>query len=272
MVNNELDWYDPSDQSQPIISPQAEIEGYVQKHNKDADFHLNPCFLISTTGRGDIVELQDIYPVNEESYMLPAFLGRRPIYTIDGTPAISAVQKVLTSPVAADSLEVAIALGAREIFLFGLCGAIADDLEVGDIIIPLEIKRLEGTSYHYMPASQHAQPDKTLTKALRTFLSQQNVDFHTGKTVTTDAVYRQTLNKELSWRDEGILGVDMEMSALLTVASFYSLPAVCMLVVSDKHNLEPGGKWHWGGQNLVAKQANALNLLVDFIKKQHSKI
>jgi nucleoside phosphorylase len=272
MPNNKLDWYDPSDQSQPVISPHAEIAGYMRKLGKDADIRLNPCFLMSTTGRGDIVDLQNAYCVNEESFLLPAFLGRRPIYTIGGNPAISAVQKVLTSPVAADSLEVAIALGAREIFLFGLCGAIAGDLEVGDIVVPLEIKRQEGTSYHYAPAGQHARPDKTLTEALCTFLSHQGIPFRTGKTVTTDAVYRQTLNKELSWRDEGILGVDMEMSALFTVANFYGLPAVCLLIVSDKHILEPGSKWRWGGEELAAKQVNALNLFVDFIKKRESRI
>ena len=36
----------------------------------------------------------------------------------------------------------------------------------------------------------------------------------------------------------GIIGVDMEASALLTVAGFHKIPAIGMLIVSDKHNLE----------------------------------
>ena len=34
-------------------------------------------------------------------------------------------------------------------------------------------------------------------------------------TVTTDAVYRQTMNKEAAWRARGCAGVDMEAAALL---------------------------------------------------------
>jgi uridine phosphorylase len=223
---------------------------------------------VSTTGRNDIADLQKAYPVREESFQLPAFLGKRAIYTIDGDPAISVVQKVLAAPVAADSLEVAIALGIRKLFFFGVCGAISDDLNIGDIIVPTEIVRQEGTSYHYAPAGQNVRPDDTLLKEFCTYLSQQSdVRFCTGKTVTTDAVFRQTLNKELFWRQEGLLGVEMEMSALLTVAAFHGLPAVCMLVVSDKHMLEPGSTWHWGGTELAARQASAFNLFVGFIKK-----
>lgn len=58
----------------------------------------------------------------------------------------------------------------------------------------------------------------------------------------------------------------MEMSALLTVARFHQLPAVSVLVVSDKHVLEEQSQWHWGGRKLTESCATVVNLFVEFIK------
>lgn len=50
-------------------------------------------------------------------------------------------------------LEEIIALGAEKIVLFGCCGVL-DDLKTKDkIIIPISAVRDEGTSYHYIAAS-----------------------------------------------------------------------------------------------------------------------
>lgn len=259
-------WFDPLDQSQPIVSPHAEIEAYRRKHRPESELRVNDLFLMSTTGCRDIVKLEETYPVGQESFLLPGFLGKRPIYTISGNTPISAVEGVLTSPVAADSLEVAIALGARKLFFFGFCGAISSDLEIGDIVVPAQIERLEGTSYHYSPADKEARPDSAMIEELISFLRKRSVPFHTGKTVTTDAVFRQTLNREICWREEGVLGVDMEMSALLTVAAFHGLESVCLLVVSDKHQLDPNTAWNWGGAKLEESRVRVLNLFVEFIR------
>ncbi|MBI4729509.1 MAG: hypothetical protein HY775_08430, partial [Acidobacteria bacterium] len=75
----------------------------------------------------------------------------------------------------------------------------------------------------------------------------------------------QTLRKERNWRKQGVLGVDMEMSALLAVARYHRLSSVCLLVVSDKHDLEEGGEWRWGGHDLAVSREQALRLFTDFI-------
>jgi purine-nucleoside phosphorylase len=85
-------------------------------------------------------------------------------------------------------------------------------------------------------------------------------------TVSTDAVFRQTLNKELAWRQASVLGVDMEMSALLAVAQYHRIPAVGLLIVSDKHVLDPSAAWHWGGEELKKNKAVAIDMFVEFIR------
>ena len=120
------------------------MDGYVCKLDKDVAVGLNDSLLMSTTGFDEATYLQKTCLVREAPFLLPAFSGKVPVYSVGEDPVISLVQRLATSPVAADSLEIAIALGTRKIFLLGCCGAVASDLEIGDIIVPLEIKRLEG--------------------------------------------------------------------------------------------------------------------------------
>lgn len=153
------------------------------------------------------------------------------------------------------------------LFTFGLCGAVSEEVDIGDIVISAEIVREEGASYHYALPDVNAKPDQHLLHSLIDHVAAQTeLPVHCGKTVSTDAVFRQTLRKELNWRADGVLGVDMEMSALLTVARFRSIPAVSLLVVSDKHVLEENGQWHWGGQELTGARRLALKLFVEWIK------
>ena len=140
-----MKWFDPLDNSKPVISPQAEINSYLKKRNQTEEFGIHSRFLMLLTGN-DTTSLRKEFLIKEEQYQLPAFLGKRPLYTIEEQPQISLVAKTCTAPVAVDTLETAIAMGVRQLFFFGLCGAISDSLEIGDFVIPTNIKREEGTS------------------------------------------------------------------------------------------------------------------------------
>jgi len=265
-----MNWCDPSNESRPIISPAAQIEGFLGKRRDISGLGVHECFLMLQSGHG-LATLQEHMQVREEPFPLPAFLGKRPLYVVEGSPPISLVEKAFGAPVAADVLEVAIAMGARNLYFFGLCGAVGENVNVGDLVVPAEIRREEGTSYHYLPTAEPVAPCSQLRRNLVHFLGQQNdLRVHAGATVSTDAVYRQTLKKERRWREQGILGVDMEMSALLAVAKFHDLPAVCLFVVSDKHVLEEESKWQWGGQELTDARARAVRLFVEFIREMQS--
>ena len=58
--------------------------------------------------------------------------------------------------------------------------------------------------------------------------------FHAGKVWTTDAPYRETEAKVREYGSQGILAVEMEMSALFTVARFRGVALAGLLVVSDE--------------------------------------
>jgi purine-nucleoside phosphorylase len=51
---------------------------------------------------------------------------------------------------------------------------------------------------------------------------------------STDAPYRETVRKILFYQKKGILAVDMESSALFTVAHFRRIQLATVLIVSDE--------------------------------------
>ncbi len=64
-----------------------------------------------------------------------------------------------------------------------------------------------------------------------------------GPVWTTDAIYRETPKKVAWFREQGALAVEMECSALFSVAAFRNVEVAALLVVSDSlaaGNWDPG--------------------------------
>lgn len=262
-----MDWFDPSDDSKLIITPQAEAGDFLSKRGEEVNFGVAERFLMLQTAH-DVSFLQAECDMGTESSTLPSFLGKRPLFSIEGPRRISVIDHAFGAPVAVDVLETAIAMGCRQLFCFGLCGAIASEARIGDVIVPTEVVRAEGTSYHYAGAEAAAAPDQALLRRLLDHLADETrLTVHAAKTASTDAMFRLTTNKERQWREGGVLGIDMELSALLTVAQHHRIPAVGLLVVSGKHRL--GGNRHWrhGAEQSDAKRRIALQRLVEFIQQ-----
>ena len=57
---------------------------------------------------------------------------------------------------------------------------------------------------------------------------------HRGPVWTTDAPFRETPAKVSDYQRRGALAVEMECSALFTVAAFRAVSAAALLVVSDE--------------------------------------
>jgi uridine phosphorylase len=80
--------------------------------------------------------------------------------------------------------------------------------------------RDEGVSYHYLPPDREVTANESGVNALVNTLNNQGIPCRVGKTWTTDAPYRETLNKIARRRGEGCLTVEMESAALMAVAQF----------------------------------------------------
>jgi len=142
---------------------------------------------------------------------------------------------LMGAPAAVMFLETLIAWGARKFVYFGWCGAIAPQIKIGDIIVPTGAVIDEGTSRHYHAGlHQTAVPSPGISNAIRQILNAHAHPFHDGLIWTTDAIFRETPAKVEFFQQQGALGVEMETSALFTVAHYHQVEMGCVLVVSDE--------------------------------------
>jgi uridine phosphorylase len=145
------------------------------------------------------------------------------------SPGIGFARLPIGAPVAAIAIEELAALGVTTIVGVGAAGALGQGLEVGQTVVCSAALRDEGTSHHYAPSDRWALPDQQLFDALSAALP----DAPAGPTWTTDAPYRETTEEIVSYREEGILTVDMEASAVFTVAAVLGLRAAAVFCISD---------------------------------------
>jgi len=167
------------------------------------------------------------------------------------------------APMAALTLEKLIACGARNIILMGWCGGLQSDLKIADIVVPTGAVSEEGTSTHY-PCRLPLAPSSALTDRLRHFLLQKDHTVHDGSMWSTDAPYRETVAKVTRYIEKGVLGVDMEFSALCAVAAFRGVSLAAVLLVSDL--LSPSSPWRPGysGKTFRKKNRQLTELLFSF--------
>jgi len=134
-------------------------------------------------------------------------------------------------PSAAIVLSELIALGARRAIRVGTCGALVDDLELGEMLIAREAICADGTS-RALGAGERMEADRALTDALAHGTPSARV----GTIVSVDLFYDDGRSKE--HRDA--LAGEMEAAALFAVGADAGVPVACVLTVSDTFDAQGG--------------------------------
>ena len=129
--------------------------------------------------------------------------------------------------------ELLIASGIQKIVAFGTCGRLDKNIAENTIILPTAAFREEGTSYHYLPDSDEIETDKESLEIMRKVFEGRNFNTVEGKIWTTDAVYRETLDKVKLMKNNGCVGVEMELSALLALAQYRDVKFAEFLIGAD---------------------------------------
>jgi uridine phosphorylase len=137
------------------------------------------------------------------------------------------------APGAAIVIEELATLGVRRFINLGLAGALPNEIGFGDVVLCTGAIRDEGVSHHYVPAARYAYPHAGLTDELRQALLSGGVPFSEGLTWTLDAVYRETVEEALAYREEGVATVEMEAAALFTIAQVRGVEIASIFTVSD---------------------------------------
>jgi uridine phosphorylase len=161
------------------------------------------------------------------------FLFHSNFFELPGKTLSYIAGPALGSPMAVLTLEKLIALGAKEIVVYGWCGSLHSSVKTGDIVLPTGSISEEGTSVHY-PIAEQAESDKYLRQKLTETLQTSDHTIHSGPVWTTDAPFRETRKKIKDYSNKGLLAVDMEFSALCTVATFRKVKLAAVMLVSDE--------------------------------------
>jgi uridine phosphorylase len=182
-------------------------------------------------------------------------IGDHPVYEmdIDGR-RLTLLHPGVGAPLASAMLEEAIALGCRKFVACGGAGVLDRSIALGHLVVPTAAIRDEGTSYHYLPPGREVEPGPEGVAAIEAVLKRCGCAYLTGKTWTTDAIYRETTTKVRRRREEGCLTVEMEAAALFAVARFRGVVLAQILYGGDDVS---GGDWdsrHWDKSTSVRER------------------
>lgn len=228
-------WCLPNDRSKAIITADEQMNS---AHHK-CHLRLPETAVLFFMSKGTDYLIAH-YNTEELAEPFPRFLNRCPIWEIKDLN-LCFLDGGRGAPQAVDTVETLAALGVKNIIAVGMCGAYDENVRVGEIIAPKKAFVEEGTSLHYYESIEASYPNGDLLEMATALLRIRN-----DPIVSSDAVYRQTFNKEQMWREKGAVGVDMETSAVFSVAQYLGLKAVALLMVSDIHPIKPDApKWEW---------------------------
>ncbi|MFB9740299.1 nucleoside phosphorylase [Pseudonocardia sulfidoxydans] len=151
---------------------------------------------------------------------------------VDGRP-LAIVHPGIGAPLAAMTLEELIAMGVTQVVAVGGAGVLVPDLVMGHAVVVGSALRDEGTSAHYLRPGRVVDADPQGAEVLRRTLDAAGLPHVTGRTWTTDAVYRETRARVARRREEGCVTVDMEASAFIAVARFRGIRLAQLLLAAD---------------------------------------
>jgi purine-nucleoside phosphorylase len=130
--------------------------------------------------------------------------------------------------------ELAAEFGVKTLIRVGTCGALQPYLEIGDIVLAMtastdsNMNRIRFDGLDYAPAANF----DLLLKAYQA-ARQHGATVHVGGIFAGDSFYRDQPDWWKMWADYGVLVVEMETSALYTLAAKFKVAALSILTVSD---------------------------------------
>lgn len=149
---------------------------------------------------------------------------------------ISSTSTGMGCPSAAIACEELINIGAKCLIRIGSTAALQPHINIGDLLISTGSMKNEGTSKFYVPDCFPAIPDFDLTRVLIDVAREKEAELgyklYYGINAVDDAFYGETPEWIESLAKLGCLNVDMESSAIYTVAHRRGVRSAMIAAVS----------------------------------------
>ncbi len=122
--------------------------------------------------------------------------------------------------------------GINTLIRLGSCGALREDINVGDYILATDIIRGDGATKYYVDDNYISKVDSDLTSNIEEVFKTAGT-IHRGGVWTTDALFKETKEIVNPYIKKGAIAVDMVTSPFVTVANIYKKKVAAVLAVSD---------------------------------------
>ncbi|ADV67422.1 purine-nucleoside phosphorylase [Deinococcus maricopensis] len=137
-------------------------------------------------------------------------------------------------PSAAIVAEEIIRLGATHLIRVGTIGGATPRLKPADLVIAQAAVPNDGTTRQLLGGAPYAPcASYAIVEAAVSAARDADVPHHVGLVMTEDAFYASTPEHARSWAARGVLGFEMEASAIFLVAALHGVHAGCLTAVSN---------------------------------------
>jgi uridine phosphorylase len=147
----------------------------------------------------------------------------------EGTP-LTVCSTGVGCPSAAVAVEELANVGAESLARVGTTGGLQPEVHTGDVVVATAAAKFDGTTKRYEGVEYPAVASRGVVDALVDAAEREDEHVHVGPIVTDDAFYAED---EIAhdWSDAHMLAVEMEASAIFTLARRRGLEAGAILAV-----------------------------------------
>lgn len=205
-------------------------EAKINPNLKEGRFKCDACVItFSYIIEQEIVKEYNCEKIGEIKFVT----GITPIYKLNYNGKTFAFFKTFVgAPAATAAIEDTLSeINTNKYIMFGGSGCLNKEISHGKIMIPTEAYRDEGTSYHYMEASDYVEMKNY--KIVEKFMKEKNIPYVLGKTWTTDSFYRETVNNFEKHKADGCISVEMECAGVQAMCSFRDIELYYFLKSGD---------------------------------------
>lgn len=124
--------------------------------------------------------------------------------------------------------------GVKNLIRIGTCGGMQKQVHVRDLVLAMTASTDSSFTTHIAPQF-HFSPtaDFNMLKTAFELAKQKGKTVHVGNILTADSFYRDSMDMVQKLGAYGVLAVEMETTALYTLANKFGVHALTILTVSD---------------------------------------
>ncbi len=122
----------------------------------------------------------------------------------------------------------------KTVMRVGSCGTLQPEVKMRDVVIAMAASTDSSFNQRTFPGLQYSPTAnfELLNKAWQS-CQEKGIQAHVGNILSTDKFYDDITDQWKLWAAYGTLVVEMETTALYTLAAKYGVAALCLLTVSD---------------------------------------